>query len=305
MLPRIMEKFILDLEERGKTSKTIKAYRTNLQDFIDSMFNGEEPDIKDYNDVLYEDAMEWLLQRKSEGLRASSLNQRTATLSSFYSYLQVKGIVNKNIFKLMGKFTDDIVYENVSLTSDEASMLLQTATTIAATKKTYSDYRNEMIIKIFLSTGLRIDELHNISVEDVDLNKGVFTVIGKRGKRRNVCLHPKVLRDYRNYIEVRNKQKNSCDNALFLSRQRSSEGYRLSTDQIRRIVIQLAKEAKVTKITPHSLRHTCATLLIKEGAQLVEVSNLLGHANTEITAKLYIHQSESNAINMANKLSIF
>lgn len=306
MLPAIMENFLLYLEGENKNEKTISSYRTNLKSFVNGMFGGEEPKNEVYNKLTVDDLMRWIERlREEEKLSASTLNQRMATIKKFYSYLVGIRIVSNNIAQNVGVIKSDELYQRAVLTEEEVVTLVSKANELASEcnkgYSRYSAYRDEMIINLFLCTGLRIEELSNINIGDINFETRELKTLGKRGKRRVVVIPNSKMQMLHNYIEVRSKLKNSSkDDALFLSRQLSNNGYRLSTDQIRIIVVKIAKQAGVKTITPHSLRHTGATLQIKKGADIMDVSKWLGHSTVAITEKIYVHQTNESACRVAD-----
>lgn len=307
MLPKVMENFLLSLAGENKSEHTLKMYRINLRDFLEGVFGGVEPSIEEYNKLTTEDIMSWLEDiRETNNLSASTLNQKVATLRKFYTYLQGMRLVSTNVAQMVGVIKEDTLKQRAILTEEEAFRLLDTAREVAEEDMKFKSYRDELIVNIFLGTGIRIQELCNIDIDDINRNTGELTVIGKRGKKRVVFVQKEILILYDNYLKIRSLQKHQDDSALFLSRQKSKNGsYRLSTDQIRKAVVDLAKRAEVTSITPHSLRHTNATLLIKDGADIMDVSKHLGHSTTAITEKIYIHQTNESARRVSAQLGLF
>ncbi|MGL5767605.1 MAG: tyrosine-type recombinase/integrase [Sarcina sp.] len=302
MLPMIMESFLFHLEGERRNKKTIESYRKNLVNFIDDVFEGREPDLKEYKKLTSEDFMKWVnILSNERKLSASTVNQRIATLRKFYTYLMGMKLVSVNVPQTIGVVKTDELFERPILDEQEVIRLINTAKKIAAEVGSYNGYRDELIITMFLGTGLRIEELSNISVDDIDIETGKLAVVGKRGKKRVVYVPKSKLPMLESYIKLRGIQKNSKnEDALFLSRQKSKDGYRLSTDQIRRIVVGIANAAGVKKITPHSLRHTGATLQIKKGVDIMDVSKWLGHSTVAITEKIYVHQTNESAQRVAD-----
>lgn len=292
MLPVIMENFMLNIKGERKSDKTIRAYRRNLKLFVEGIFNGEEPSLEKYGQLTTEDFMNWL---NTLELASSSLNQIVATLRKFYNYLIGMQVVTVNIPQVIGTIKSESLFTRAVLTQDEVVSLVTKAREVSASSGKYIDLRNEMIINIFIGTGLRIEELHNINVEDINIETGELSVVGKRNKRRTVFLQASKLPLYESYLKLRDLQKGAEDESLFLSRQATEGSYRLSIDQIRRAVVKLAKDAEVKTITPHSLRHTNATISIQNGAKLEDVSKNLGHSTIAITEKIYVHQTNESA----------
>lgn len=306
MLPMVMENFLLYLEGENKNSKTISSYRVNLKSFLNGVFDGKDPKNEDYNKLTVNDLMNWINDlRIKDHLSASTLNQRIATIKKFYTYLAGLRLVSTNVAQGVGTIKSNELFQRAILTEEEVITLVSTAKDMIKEElkgyTKYSAYRDEMIVNLFLCTGLRIEELSNIDLNDINFDTRELKVLGKRGKRRVVIIPKSKMNMLYKYLEVRATVKGSqVDDALFLSRQRSENGYRLGTDQIRIVVVKMAKKAGVKSITPHSLRHTGATLQIKKGADIMDVSKWLGHSTVAITEKIYVHQTNESACRVAD-----
>ncbi|NHN33125.1 tyrosine-type recombinase/integrase [Paenibacillus agricola] len=153
-----------------------------------------------------------------------------------------------------------------------------------------SKERDYLITTMFLLLGLRVSELVNIDLLHFNNDEGTLTIIGKGNKERRLVITPKIIRALDNYRPIRYdilKKRNKVDeSALFISEKR---GQRLTRRSIELIIEEIAKEADVrannNKVTPHKLRHTCATVLYNdgEGADLLAIAELLGHSDPKTT----------------------
>ncbi|GAK43416.1 tyrosine-type recombinase/integrase [Paenibacillus sp. UMB7766-LJ446] len=174
------------------------------------------------------------------------------------------------------------------------SLSLQDAMTFEqyAAKRKFKE-RDSLITTLFLLLGLRVSELVSIDLKHFNEDDGSLAVIGKGNKERKLVLTPKIIRALENYKPVRQmilQKRNRIDEpALFISEKR---GQRLTRRAVGLIIEEIAKDAGVRannyKVTPHKLRHTCATVLYNdgEGADLLAIADLLGHADPK-TATIY------------------
>ncbi|MNW37238.1 Tyrosine recombinase XerC [compost metagenome] len=161
-----------------------------------------------------------------------------------------------------------------------------------AAKRSFSE-RDSLITTLFLLLGLRVSELVSINLEHFNEDDGSLTIIGKGNKERKLVLTPKILRALEIYKPVRQeilvKRNRQDEAALFISQK---QGKRLTRRSVELIIETIAREAGVKannqKVTPHKLRHTCATVLYNEGegADLLAIADLLGHADPK-TATIY------------------
>jgi integrase/recombinase XerC len=159
----------------------------------------------------------------------------------------------------------------------------------------YAGFRNRMIIDLFYGTGIRLSELTNLQLSNIDLSGGVIKVTGKRNKDRIVPLHQSLLKAMPLYIEQRNQFLGSTPSTyLFLT----DAGNPLYSKFVYRLVKQyLSAVTTLAKKSPHVLRHTFATALLNRGADLNAIKELLGHANLAAT-EIYTHTTfaQLNAI---------
>jgi len=301
-LPIVMQNFLLHLNDENKSTNTLNNYSINLQDFTNYFFKDKEPTLLDFEQLSTKDLSDWLKNLEVDrGLSIASINQRIATLKKFYNYMvDTFQAIESNPTKQLKLKKHNELYERPILTQAEVRVLLETVNNKVLENNNYTNHRNELIINLFLSTGMRIAELSNIMLGDIKVKTQEIVITGKGNKKRIIKPNETTWKLLENYLVIRDKQIHSDDNALFLSRQKSGEGsYKLSTDQIRKMVVSVAKEADVTSITPHSLRHTHATLSFQNGVDVLYISKNLGHSSTAITERIYIHQTSEGARQVA------
>jgi site-specific recombinase XerD len=153
--------------------------------------------------------------------------------------------------------------------------------------------RDRAILELLFSTGLRISELCSLSIDDVDLTRDEFSVRGKGDKIRVVFLSPEAKRAIKAYLEKRK----DMDDALFVQygkNAKNAKELRLSVRAVQRMMKQVAAKAGITrKVTPHVIRHSFATDLLQNGADLRSVQALLGHANIG-TTQVYTHVTDKH-----------
>lgn len=152
-----------------------------------------------------------------------------------------------------------------------------------------SDIRNNAIIRLILNCGLRLSEAANLNIDDLNLSESKFVVIGKGNKERTCYLNKPTKEAIEDYLKYRNKiviENKKHKDALFISNQNK----RLSKRQIRTIVKEAYKKAELdeTKYATHTLRHTCATLLYRNGTDIKTIQEVLGHVQID-TTEIYTH----------------
>jgi len=153
--------------------------------------------------------------------------------------------------------------------------------------KIFNAKRNDAILKLFYSSGIRIAELVNLDLEDLNLEESQIKVLGKGGKEAYCPITREAAKALSSYLKVRNTRLNAGENALFISR----IGKRISKRDIQRFIPHYANQAGIRKkVTPHTLRHSIATHLLDQGMDLRYVQAFLRHASISST-QIYTHVS--------------
>lgn len=276
------EDYLLYLKNVKKYSeKTISSYFFDLKDFSvylnDNNINIDE--------CVYQDIQDYMNSLKIKNYKATSINRKIVCLRSFYKYY-----VNEVDEKCKNPL---IAYKNlktpVRLPKDLFKQQVK-ALLIPCEKKDKYIIRNQCIILLLLNTGMRVSEICNLDLLDIDLNETVIRVLGKGKKERMVFFMPSVIPYLNQYLSIRNDlllDKN--DQALFIG----SKGTRITSRAIQMMLNDRASKANPPfKVTPHMLRHTFATNLLNNDVDLKIVQDLLGHSSLS-TTQIYTHVSKA------------
>lgn len=275
--------------ERGRSQKTAENYHLYLQRLVE--FAGDI-EIEKINEELIRKWRLWLNRYENEaGLSLSRLTQsyHLIALRSFLGYCSKRAIETLTPDKIELPKTKR---KQVSFLSQEETLRLLDA----IDTQTLIGLRDRAIVELLFSSGLRVSELVNLNISHVNLNRGEFTVRGKGQKDRPVFISPEASEWLGAYLKARHDSfaplfirysgtKQDDDNA---------EAVRLTARSIQRIVSGYARKAGITKqVSPHTLRHSFATDLLMNGADLRSVQSLLGHSNIA-TTQVYTHVTDQH-----------
>ena len=236
---------------------------------------------KKYLHVKVQDISAYIVYLKKSGFKSTSINRNLSTLRSFYNYLIFKKQVDLNPVDLVRGLKTEKKLPNYFKYEEFLAMLEVTK------EKTSLNIRNQMILELLLATGLRVSELASIKLSELDINERQLKVLGKGQKERIVFFgnHAKTainayLADARSLL-----LKNKTSEYLILNHL----GNKI-TDRGIRLVIEdiIKKTAIVSKVSPHTFRHTFATMMLNSGANIKSVQELLGHASLNTTS-IYTH----------------
>lgn len=217
-------------------------------------------------------------------------------LKAFFDYLfRIKHTIFKEPFKKINseRKLDKKLPNYLSL--DEAKRILK----IYENTENSIEIRDNAMLHIFLNCGLRLSEIKNLNIEDINLKDNKFTIIGKGNKERTNYLNKKTKEALMAYLKIRDNfldnNNNKHENALFLT----FYGYRMSQFTINKIVKRAYKKANLdeTIYTVHTLRHTCATLLYRAGVNIKTIQELLGHVQID-TTEIYTHLDNQEVKNV-------
>lgn len=271
------------LIDRTLSENTIKSYAFDMQSFIDFL-TVEKREIKDVNKS---DLQLYLAHLYDLGFAPTTASRHLSTIRAFYDYLLVEGRVKANPCELI---ESPKLLKNLPtvLNLEEVTRLLDSFTAESA-----NDVRNKAMIELLYASGMRVSELLDLNLDDLYLEMGFVRCMGKGAKERIVPIGEmaiKVLDDYVGGSRQDLLKVHKQTNALFLNRL----GTRMSRQGFWKILKQQARIAGITKeISPHKLRHSFATHLVENGADLRVVQELLGHADIS-TTQIYTHLSKTH-----------
>lgn len=258
--------------ERGLAVNTVKAYQSDLIKFTAFL---EKKKIT-FCTASAADITEFFNQLKQNNYSSASLARLTATLRAFYKFLLREGLIKSSPTADLKTPRKPLRLPH-ALTIDEIETILN-----QKFPPTPAGYRGKAILETLYATGLRVSELTALDIDDVDFDADYITCFGKGSKQRVVPFGSQAKKSLQAYLRFSRPlllKNNWRQQALFLN----ARGGRLSRQSCWQIVKQAAKQAGIEKIYPHSLRHSFATHLLKGGADLRSVQEMLGHASISTT----------------------
>ena len=258
--------------EKGLSKNTVSSYKNDISSFL-SWLNKKQIN---YQQVSGKNINEFISNLFNSGLKSSSINRKISSIKHFYLFLSKKKIIKYSP-------ADEIEtpkqekYLPISMSEDEVERLLS-----SPNPNQIIERRDKAMIEILYATGMRISELVNLKLTDIDFNRSVLKVFGKGSKERLVPYGEKAAEALDIYL--RDRKKSDSKN-VFLSN-RGSQITRGAFWQ--RIKIYIKRENLKSSISPHTLRHAFATHLLNRGADLRSVQILLGHSDLS-TTQIYTH----------------
>lgn len=283
------EGFIRYLEgERRRSPNTVKSYRKDIDQFLEWL--GVDDEDFDPSLVTADDIREWIVSLSDRGLKATSVNRMISAVSAFYTYLMKKGMIEVNPFVKISHLKTP---SNLPTFIPESKMddIRERLTEKAPEddEDEFTTLRDALLVLFLYGTGIRLAELIAIDRDDFDRGYSLLTVTGKGDKQRVVPIIPMLRNKILDYLALI-KRENICksgEKALFLN----NKGERISRTEVYRVTNRLMTEMGVQgKKSPHVLRHTFATHLLNNGADIREIQELLGHSSLNAT-QVYTHNS--------------
>ena len=280
------------LMERGLSENSIAAYRSDLEDFSDWL---KEQGKNSYSEVSRDDIIDFLGARKEQEMEPSSLARRLVAIKVFFRYLAQEKFIPDNITSVMdspklGRILPEFI------TAVEVDALMNVW---SLEDRDFLAIRNRAILELMYACGLRVSEVAALNVSSVNLDDRVIRVVGKGSKERIVPVGHLALRALGRYLkEARPYLLKSPDEpTLFLSRL----GRRLDRERIWGIIKETARLAGINKnVHPHTLRHSFASHLLENGADLRVIQEMLGHADIA-TTQIYTHIDQRRLLEVQRK----
>ena len=266
--------------ERKYSLHTIRNYKIDLNEF--DLFLYEKGMLK--FDSIDRHAVQIFIQSLAKKkVSDKTLQRKVATIKSFYKYLTLIDKVSYNISELIS--SPKISKKLPNLLSEKQVSLLMKLPDLS----TYKGIRDRSMLEIFYSTGVRVSELIKIKNIDIDISSKIIKIFGKGNKERYVILGSEALNSLKNYFKIYNKLKSKNDYLYPSTRVGSSMhiSYKTVYDIVKNYLKQVSNNEK---LSPHSLRHSFATHLLENGADLMSVKDMLGHEDLSST-QIYTHVS--------------
>lgn len=278
----LLAKFIRYLEvERNASANTVTAYRKDIEDFIAFMTEGEDEDGYDLRQVTVDDARAYIRSlRDRRQLQKTTLERHIASLRGLYRFLYREGEVADNPFLVVPLPRKEKNLPHF-LYYDELDSLLN------APGDDYWGVRDRAVLELLYSAGLRVSECVGLNIGQIDLQQGYAMVMGKGSKERLQPVGEYAVAAIKKYLQLRHSRGESIATSepLFLN----TRGRRLGDRSVRAMIDKYMQQtAQLKHISPHALRHSFATHLLDNGADIRAIQELLGHESIGTTQK-YTH----------------
>lgn len=290
----VIDEFLNHLTvERGLSANTLFAYRNDLYQFVDFLETGlgRRKRVSSWQDVNRDMVAKYGLDLRDRTLKDSTIARKIAAIKSFFAFLVEEGSIETAP-------TENMASPKVGRALPKALSVEEINRLLSVTREkkdpdgrpipvTPDSLRDSAMFDLLYASGLRVTELVSLNVGDVDVSNNQVRCLGKGSKERIVPIHHEAAKSLKEYMERARPRlrKRFAEQALFLNRR----GDRLTRQGFWLILKGYAREADIkTTITPHVLRHSFATHMLRGGAPLRHVQEMLGHANIS-TTQVYTH----------------
>lgn len=261
--------------ERRLSVHTLSNYRRDLRHFTEHL---QANDLQHWSDVTESEVRDYVSARHRQQLSARSLQRELSAIRSFFNYLITEQQINYNPAKsvqapkakqLLPKTLDVDQMQRLLEIRDEGPLAI----------------RDKAILELFYSSGLRLSELVNLDLAQLELKQGMLTVTGKGNKTRRLPIGKKAIEALQNWLVVRKEMLKTENPAVFLSQL----GKRISTRSVQQRMRHWAqKQGMINHVHPHMLRHSFASHILESSGDLRAVQELLGHSDIN-TTQIYTH----------------
>jgi integrase/recombinase XerC len=264
--------------EKRSSEHTVKSYQTDLdqfQKYLLAQYECGAPETASPSMLR-----SWVVSLMEEGLNPVSINRKIASLRSYYGFLRRKKLIDSDPSKILSALK---TRKKLPAFVEEKSMEMLFDTELFSDD--FEGLRDRAILEILYGTGIRLTELVNLEIKDIDLFGRTIRVFGKRAKERIVPVSPGLIEIVKKYLEKRSASENT---PILLLTDSGKPVYPVFVQRtVRRY---LSAVTTLSQKSPHVLRHTYATHLLNRGADLNAIKELLGHANLAAT-QIYTHNS--------------
>ena len=279
-----LERFIQYIKfEKRYSPHTVSAYQSDLDQFI-HFLNHPEVTITHPNEITHHLIRNWMVELMNQQLTARSVNRKIATLRKYFKFLVQDGVIAINP---ASRINTPKIPKNLPVVVEDAKLTTMLNSDEVFTED-FKGTRDKLIMEMLFGTGIRLAELLGLKETDVNTYEGTIKVLGKRNKQRIIPLNNELRLLIGKYLELK-KSENFNNNSLtlFVTNKGADAYPKLIYLTVQKYLTNISTQ---NKKSPHVLRHTFATSLLNNGADLNAIKELLGHANLSAT-QIYTHNS--------------
>lgn len=260
--------------EKGLAKNSVESYERDLA----RLKNWSDKNNLDLSELTRQDLREWLIDLAGENLSENSKRRMISSLRGFYKFLQIDGHIKKNPAENLAAPQKGVYLPKFLNQTDVESLL---AVSDVATE---IGLRNRTILELMYACGLRVSEAVDLKISDVDTDAGVLTCKGKGNKTRRIPVGKSAVEWLKKYLIVRREKENIELSNIFVS----PLGKSINRQIVFNFIKEYAEKINLPDVSPHTLRHSFATHLIQNRADIRSVQQMLGHADIS-TTQIYTH----------------
>lgn len=269
----------LEFEKRF-SQHTLTAYKTDLEQY--SNYLKQQFELDDIEHVSHTIIRSWIVSMMDANMNSKSINRKISTLKTYYKFLLREGLIQNNP---MNKIVSPKVPKRLPQFVEQSQMI--SLLEDVDFENSFDGFRDRLILEFFYATGMRISELSGLKQVDVDIHRKLIKVLGKRNKERIIPISDEIIPLINQYLNLKDSIGLS-DNSYFFVR---NNGEKMYNEKIYRMVkSELSKVTTIQKKSPHVLRHTFATHMLNNGADLNAIKEILGHSSLAAT-QVYTHNT--------------
>jgi integrase/recombinase XerC len=276
--------------EKRASAHTITAYKKDLEQFFQYLKTHYQ--ITSPQEVEHTFVRSWIAFLMEQKISAKAINRKLSALRSFYTYLNKQGIVQKNP---LSKIIAPKIPKRLPAFVPKSAMDKLFEDNMFADN--YIGNRDKLIMEMFYQTGIRVSELVNLKISDIDFSNNSIKVLGKRNKERIVPISQSLISTINTHIANIETEFSDELNYLFLTEKAKKIYVRLVYNIVN---TYLSRVATITQKSPHVLRHTFATHMLENGADINAIKELLGHSSLSAT-QVYTHNTIEKLKNVYDK----
>lgn len=257
--------------EKGLSRNTIQAYQADLKDFYDFLSKGKTS----WENINYPLLVSYIEHLRKKGFSSYSIARKVSTIRSFFKFLSSQKYIKEDPTMILESFRRERHLPLV-LSVSQINSILENIDTVKP-----SNLRDKALLELLYATGVRVSEIVDLKIENLDIEVGYAKVLGKGSKERIVPIGKYATKWLKKYLEnIRPAFNKGIDSKyVFLNRR----GMKLSRQSIWKIIKKYGRKNAIPKISPHTFRHSFATHLLEGGADLRSVQEMLGHVDISTT----------------------